>query len=297
MEKLRRIAEFEKFGMGVFIHYGLYSLLGQGEWAYNLHGRTFEDYKKLTERFTAEKLDFRAIARMVKAAGGKYITLTTRHHDGFSLYDTCGLSDFDAPHSAAKRDLIAEYVEGCRAEGIVPFFYHTAIDWTQPLFKNDFHAYQEYLLASIEVLCKNYGKVGGFWFDGFWDPEEHSEPWRQADLYKLIRSYQPETMIINNTGLSALGEVGQAEVDSVTFERGKPSRIDRSGKYVGMEMCQILNSHWGYARNDIAYKSLTSILDDLADSRHFASSSKKPRSIVRMPPSPVGPILSSKFAP
>ena len=271
MFKEKRIAQFEKYGMGVFIHFGLYSLLEKGEWSYHLHNRNFEEYRKLMDDFTVENLDWRAIARMVKKAGGKYITLTTRHHDGFSLYDTRGLSDFDAPHSAAKRDIIADFVEGCRAEGVVPFFYHTIIDWTCPLYKEDFHAYQQYLIDSVEVLCTQYGEIGGLWFDGFWTSDDLPEPWRKDDLYSMIRRHQPNAMIINNTGLHALGEVGAGEIDSVTFERGKPSQIDRSGKYVAMEMCQIFNSHWGIAGQDINYKSMSDILGDLADCRRYGA--------------------------
>ena len=125
---LPRIAEFEKFGMGMFIHWGLYSQLGRGEWVMFHEKIPKNEYMRLADTFTAENFDSRAIAALAKRAGMKYITITTRHHDGFSLYDTKGLSVFDAPHSAAGRDLIREFVDGCRAEGIVPCFYHTTLD-------------------------------------------------------------------------------------------------------------------------------------------------------------------------
>ena len=126
---LPRIARFEKLGYGMFLHWGLYSQLGSGEWAMLNQEIPARDYNRLQQTFTAKDFDARAWARLAKTAGMRYITLTTRHHEGFSLYDTRGLSSFDAPHSPAKRDLVAEFVEGCRAEGIVPFFYHTTIDW------------------------------------------------------------------------------------------------------------------------------------------------------------------------
>ncbi|REE87417.1 alpha-L-fucosidase [Paenibacillus taihuensis] len=156
-----RVAKFEKQAFGMFIHWGLYSQLGQGEWVQHLKNIPMEEYARLKDTFTADEFDAGQIARMAKRAGMKYIVLTTRHHDGFSLYDTRGLSDYDAPHSAAKRDLIAEFVKGCREEGITPFFYHTTLDWYQPSFKDDFDGYLEYLRASVEVLCTHYGEIGG----------------------------------------------------------------------------------------------------------------------------------------
>ena len=125
------IAEFEKMGFGMFIHWGLYSQLGQGEWVLSHNGLPEAQYQKLKETFTAEDFDAEKIVLMAKNAGCKYIVLTARHHEGFSLYDTCGLSDFDAPHSPTGRDLVREFVDACNEAGIIPFFYHTCFDWYQ----------------------------------------------------------------------------------------------------------------------------------------------------------------------
>ena len=204
-------------------------------------------------------------------AGCKYITLTTRHHDGFSLFDTCGLCDYDAPHAACGRDLVREFVDACREQDIIPFFYHTLLDWHEPLYRTDFPAYLKYLRASVEILCKNYGKIGGIWFDGMWDKPEAD--WEEDALYGMIRSYQPEAMIINNTGLSARGELGHLELDSVTFERGKPQPLNFEGvpKYVASEMCEIFADHWGYAKEDLAYRSPAEIICELAECRKYGS--------------------------
>ena len=148
----KRIVEFEKLGLGMFVHWGLYSQLGAGEWAFWHSDRDMQNYKKLKDTFTAEDFDARKLVLTAKATGCKYITLTTRHHEGFSLYDTKGLCDFDAPHSAAGRDLIREFVDACNEEGIVPFFYHTTLDWYQPSFNENFDEYLEYLRKSVEVL-------------------------------------------------------------------------------------------------------------------------------------------------
>lgn len=152
----------------MFIHWGLYSQLGQGEWIMNMKKIPKEEYSKLMDTFTAEGFDAEKIAHTAKKAGMRYITLTTRHHDGFSLYDTCGLCDYDAPHSPCGRDLVREFVDACRKEDILPMFYHTTLDWYQESFEKDFSSYLQYLRNSVEVLCTQYGPIGGLWFDGNW---------------------------------------------------------------------------------------------------------------------------------
>ncbi len=263
----KRIEAFEKFGFGMFIHWGLYSQLGKGEWIQNREHIPCEVYDRLADTFTACDFDAEKIAKLAKKAGMKYITLTTRHHDGFSLYDTCGLTDFDAPHSAAKRDLIREFVDACRSEGIKPFFYHTTLDWHQKIFNTDFKAYLKYLRDSVEILCTNYGEIGGLWFDGNWS--KPGADWEEDALYGMIRKHQPEAMIINNTGLQGRGRIGNPELDSVTFEQGRPVPMDREGmpKYLAAEMCQTINAHWGIGTRDFDYQSLGSLIENLCACR------------------------------
>jgi len=267
LKPLKRVAEFEKMGFGMFVHWGLYSQLGKGEWTYRLTNMNMDDYSKLKDTFTAEDFDAEELVLTAKRAGCKYITLTTRHHEGFSLFDTCGLNDFDAPHSPAKRDLVREFVDACNKHGIVPFFYHTTLDWYNKDFEEDFDAYLEYLRKSVEILCTNYGKIGGLWFDGNWSKPDAD--WKLSELYGTIRKYQPEAMIINNTGLGARGELGHPEIDSVTFEQGKPTPMNREGmtKYVAAEMCYTLNDHWGAGICDFNYKSPKELIETLCDCR------------------------------
>ena len=268
---LERVAAFEKLGLGMFVHWGLYSQLGVGEWTYHIHGRNADEYKKLQDSFTAEDFDAEALVLTAKEAGCKYITLTTRHHEGFSLYDTRGLSDFDAPHSAAGRDLIREFVDACNKHGIIPFFYHTTLDWLHPDFNGNFDAYLEYLRKSVEVLCTNYGKIGGLWFDGNWSRKDAD--WKEDALYGTIRRHQPDAIIVNNTGLGARGKVGHPEIDSVTFEQGRPTPMDREGmeKYVAAEMCHTLNDHWGIGHLDFNYQSPCSIIEHLCACRRVGA--------------------------
>ena len=167
------IKDFEKLGFGMFVHFGLYSILGTGEWTLKLGQDVDEkEYEKLVEVFEPKPDWAEELVSTAKKAGCKYITLTTRHHDGFSLFDTCGLSTYDVMHAKCGRDLVREFVDACRKQDIIPFFYHTLLDWHVESYKNDFPKYLEYLRESIAILCRNYGKIGGFWFDGMWDKKE-----------------------------------------------------------------------------------------------------------------------------
>ena len=264
MDKRERVERFEKMGLGLFVHFGLFSLLGKGEWYLSRPEADREAYAALPSRFRVRRDWAKNLVRTAQEAGAKYITLTTRHHDGFSLFDTLGLNDFDAPHSACGRDLVAEFVQACREGGILPFFYHTLLDWREPSYRTDFPAYLDYLRRSVEILCTRYGKIGGLWFDGMWD--KPGEDWQEDRLYGTIRKYQPDAVIINNTGLDARGKAGHPELDGVTFERGTPALGQKTADLAG-EMCQVLNDHWGYAAADCNYKSVGELIRNLIDCR------------------------------
>lgn len=267
----KRIADFEKMGFGMFIHWGLYSQIGEGEWIMHLKNIPKTDYAKLKDTFTAKDFDAEKIVLTAKSAGMKYITITTRHHEGFSLYDTKGLNEYDAPHSPAHRDLISEFVQACRKYGILPMFYHTTLDWYDERFVSDFGEYLKYLRESVKILCTGYGKIGGFWFDGNWSKPDAD--WEEDKLYSMIRKYQPDAMIINNTGITARGETGNKELDSVTFEQGRPEPMNREGmkKYVAAEMCQTINDHWGFGRYDFDSKSVADLIENLCSCRKIGA--------------------------
>ena len=265
------IKEFEKLGFGMFVHFGIYSMFGKGEWYKESCAIADEDYYPYYKDFNPAKDWAKELVTTAKKAGCKYITLTTRHHDGFSLFDTCGLNEYDAPHTKCGRDLVREFVDECNQAGIIPFFYHTLLDWHEESYNTDFKKYLQYLRDSVEILCKNYGKIGGLWFDGMWNKPDAD--WEEDALYATIRKHQPNAMIINNTGLSARGALGHIELDSVTFERGRPGAINMedSPKYIASEMCQTLNEHWGYTKLDYCYQSLKSLIEDLCVCRRYGS--------------------------
>lgn len=262
------ILEFEKLALGLFVHFGPYSQYEQGEWVLNLQKLDPAAYEK--RALETDYSSFRAenLVRAAKLAGCKYITLTTRHHDGFSLYDTRGLSDYDVMHTPNGRDLVAEFVDACRKEDIVPFFYHTTLDWHNPDFEGNFDRYLEYLFRSVEILCTHYGKIGGFWFDGNWSKPEAD--WKLDAFYGMIHRLQPEAVIDNNTGLSAQGVISHPEIDAVSFEQGRPQAVDyeKCSKYVSGEMSFTLNEHWGVAK-DLNYKPMKWIIESAAACRKY----------------------------
>ncbi len=270
------VRDFRKLGYGMFVHFGLYSSLAAGEWyfesAYN-GGRikkpiTMDEYIAQTlPHFKVKKNWAKELCKLAKEGGCRYVALTTRHHEGFSLYDTKGLNEYDAIHSPAGRDLIKEFVEACHEYDLMPVFYHTVIDWWQKDFQEgNFDAYFEYLRKSIELLCLNYGPVGGFWFDGTWGlPEGVTFP---NEIYKMIHKLQPRAIITNNTGLDFCGQKGAEEIDCVTFERGRafPVSSDASRPLAG-EVCDSIHDHWGYTKDDYCFKSYSYLINELIDTR------------------------------
>ncbi len=263
MTQLERIDRFERLGLGLFVHFGVFSVTEGGEWYKAASEESDAEYDRHIEDFFPKRSWAEDIAEFALKNGFRYVVLTTRHHDGFSLYDTRGLSDFDAMHLKEPRDLVREFVEACRSHGLIPYFYHTLIDWREEKNYDSFHDYLGYLRNSVRLLCTEYGEIGGFWFDGQW--KYKNRDWELDALYGMIRRYQPNAMIINNSGLNNLGVKTHREIDAVTFERANIQSFDR-GKANGLysaEMCQSMNGHWGYARNDISYKSLEELLENL----------------------------------
>ena len=247
--------------LGMFVHFGLYSIVGKGEWYMFNEQVPSEKYEKLLSKFKVKKSWAKDIVRTARGFGAKYIVLTTRHHDGFSLYDTKGLTTYDVMHTPTKRDLVKEFVDECNKNDIVPFFYCTLIDWHNKDFKDNFDIYRKYLLDSITLLCTNYGKVGGFWFDGTWFNQKLD--WKLNDIYSIIRKYQPDAIIANNGGLENVGEILHKEIDCTIFEKNTPlSTNSPDKKHRAKEKCQTLNDHWGYYKCDNNYKSIGNLFND-----------------------------------
>ena len=166
-------------------------------------------------------------------------------------------------HTPYGKDIIKDYVSACRRHNLLPFFYHTTLDWQKPEFRTDFPAYQKYLRESIRLLCTNYGKIGGFWFDGNWS--DYNADWEEDALYSLIRKYQPDAIITNNTGLEARGVRGNQYLDTVTFEQGhlQDDGTRNKGRHLAMEACETMNHHWGSAGQDLDYHPVSFFIEEL----------------------------------
>ena len=162
---------YAKFGM--FIHWGLYSMLGKGEWVLFKERLNVKDYERLADDFSAVKFDARKWARTAKAAGMKYMVLTTRHHDGFCLFES-RCSSFQAMNSAAHKDFVREYVDACREEGLKVGFYYSPLDWRFPgyfmpdLYWENALELKKQCHEQLRELMTNYGKIDLLWFDGEW---------------------------------------------------------------------------------------------------------------------------------
>lgn len=215
-----------KFGM--FIHWGLYSLLGRGEWVMFNERMSISEYAKLADQFHANEFDAKAWAKAAKAAGMKYMVLTARHHDGFCLFDS-KISSYSSVKGAAKKDFVAEYVEACRSEGLKVGLYYSPMDWRFPgyffpeMYVDSAMKMKEQCWVQLQELMTNYGKIDMLWFDGEWlahggikggcgegwysDPNwANSEYlhvnyfWESEKLVNLIRKLQPGIMINNRGG-------------------------------------------------------------------------------------------------
>ncbi len=256
-----KIKKFESLKLGMFIHFGLYSILNKGEWYMNNEKIPPSEYEKLISKFVVEPDWADKLVSTAKLLGFKYITITTRHHEGFSLFDTCGLSDYDVMHSPTGRDLVKEFVTACNKYDVKPCFYLTMIDWHHPDFNVNMDRYFKYLQSSLKLLCANYGDITTFWFDGTWF--SNSIDWKLNDLYSIVRKYQPNAVIVDNAGLDNLGGITNELIDCITFERSKPEKSKTlKGKYYAQEMCQTLNNHWGVCDFDDNYKSAEMLLSD-----------------------------------
>ncbi len=274
---------FTESRLGMFVHWGLYALPARHEWVMSLERTSVEDYAAYFERFDPDLYDPREWARSAKAAGMEYVVLTTKHHEGFCLWDSA-LTDYKATNTPAGRDLLAPYVQALREAGLKVGFYHSLIDWHHPDFTiDDIHplrdapnvkelnasrnmnVYREYLHGQVRELLTNYGKIDYLFFDFSYPdgpmavryPGKGREAWGSVELVDMIRELQPG--IIINDRLDVPG-------DFVTPEQYQPTGAMMSGgKEVPWEACQTLNGSWGYDRDNMDYKSVELLVRMLID--------------------------------
>jgi alpha-L-fucosidase len=265
----------DRFGM--FIHWGLYALPARHEWVKKREQITTEDYQKYFDHFEPDLYDPVQWAADAKAAGMKYAVLTSKHHEGFCLWDS-QLTDYKVTNTPIGRDLLKEWVDAFRGAGLKVGFYYSVIDWHHPEFSvDDIHpqsedqafrerekgrnqqAYADYLHGQTRELLTNYGKIDILWYD-FTGPEKSKADWRSEELVAMVRELQPD-IILND-------RIDYPEsADFVTPEQYQPKEPPtRDGQKVVWEACQTLNGSWGYDRDNLDWKSPETLIKMLIDS-------------------------------
>ena len=263
---------FQDAKFGLFVHWGIYSLLQSGEWVMNNRGITVSEYETLAPQFDPVKFDPAAWVALVKAAGMKYITITSKHHDGFAMFDS-KVSDWDiVDRTPYGRDVLAMLAEECRKQGIKLFFYHSQLDWHNTDYyprggtgqragrpdSGDWYRYLDYMDAQLTELLTNYGPIGGIWFDGMWDRPDAD--WRLGQTYSMIHRLQPAALIgSNHHRLPFPGE------DFQMFEKDLPggNTAGFNTTEIGalpLETCETMNGSWGYNLTDRNFKSTADII-------------------------------------
>jgi alpha-L-fucosidase len=261
----QRMAWWRDAKFGMFIHWGLYAVPagewkgkpveGYGEWIQSTARIPEKGYAELQHQFNPTKYDAKKWVETAKRAGVKYIVITSKHHDGFCLFDS-KLTDYDIMGTPYGRDLLKPLADECHRQGIKICWYHSILDWHQPDAKGDrFPNYEKHLRGQLRELLSNYGEIGVLWFDGEWIPE-----WNEAqgrDLEKYLRSLQP-SLIVNNR----VGKRKQSPGDFGTPEQEIPATGTPGADW---ETCMTMNDTWGFKKNDHNWKSTKDMLQKLVD--------------------------------
>ena len=261
---------------GLFIHFGIYSAGARHEWLKQREAMTTEQYQKYFDHFDPDLYDPKLWARDAANAGMKYAVITSKHHDGFALFDS-ELTDYKSTNTPFGRDIIAEFVDAFRAEGLKVGFYHSVIDWHHEEYtrdpvhpragddafwegqNRDISTYREYLHGQVRELLTNYGRIDVMWFD-FTPPTKSREDWGSGELVNMVRKLQPEIILNDRIDLPE-------SADFVTPEQYQPREWPtRDGKMVTWEACQTLNGSWGYHRDNLDWKDPELLVQMLADS-------------------------------
>ncbi|MBS1575088.1 MAG: alpha-L-fucosidase [Bacteroidetes bacterium] len=286
-QKKQRMAWWTNDRFGMFIHWGLYALPARHEWVKNAERITNDQYQKYFDQFNPDLYDPKAWAKQAKAAGMKYAVLTSKHHEGFCLFDS-KFTDYKSTNTQAKRDLVKEFVDAFRAEGLKVGFYYSLIDWHHPDFTidrvhpqridngsdtayarvnkgRDMKKYREYLFNQVRELMTNYGKIDIIWFD-FSYPGKNGkgrDDWNSVELLKMVRQLQPQILVDNRLDLEDYDD----GFDFVTPEQYKADEWPTvNGKKVPWETCQTFSGSWGYYRDENTWKSTAQLLELLIES-------------------------------
>ena len=279
-ENLKAREEFQDNKLGVFIHWGVYSMLADGEWVMLNKRIDRDEYALLPAGFFPSRFNADEWVRAIKDAGARYITITSRHHDGFSMFKS-EASDYNIVDATPfKRDVLKELADACQRQGIKLHFYYSHLDWHRldyPLGRHqqqlphdpattDWSSYYRFMNTQLTELLTNYGPVGAIWFDGKWEHDTDPTPfdWQLDEQYALIHRLQPACLIGNNHH-----EVPFPGEDIQIFEQDVPG--ENTAGYSGesgisrlpLETCMTMNNTWGYRITDKNYKSGDEIIRTL----------------------------------
>jgi alpha-L-fucosidase len=260
----------------LFIHWGVYSVLGDGEWVMNNQRIDKQTYQKLPAFFNPVDYNPKEWVAMAKAAGMKYITITSKHHDGFAMFDS-RLTDWDiVDRTPYKKDVLKMLADECRKEGIKLFFYHSQLDWYQENYyprggtgltagrpeQGDWYKYLDFMDGQLTELLTNYGEIGGIWFDGFWDKK--NADWRLDKTYSLIHSLQPSCLIGSNHHLAPFpGEDFQMFEKDLPGQKTTGFNQEQTVGALPLETCETMNNSWGFNLQDKNYKPVKNLIQYL----------------------------------
>ena len=283
-ERDKRMSWWREARFGLFIHWGLYAVPAgewkgetrHAEWILTTAQIPVKEYEKFTSQFNPVKFNAREWVRIAKDAGMKYIVITSKHHDGFCLFDS-KQTDYDVIDATPfKQDILKELAAECRKQGIKMCWYHSIMDWHHPDYlprRNweersaegaDFNRYVEYMKGQVKELVTNYGEIGVLWFDGEWENTWDFE--RGRDLYHYVRSLQPNIIINNRVGKGRAGMAGTFDPETASGDFGTPEQeIPATGLGYDWETCMTMNDHWGYNKNDHNWKSTEDLIRKLVD--------------------------------
>ena len=254
-ESATRLRWWQQAHFGMFIHWGLYSLIGRQEWTLEMEGIPLSQYELLAKHFNPRPGAAREWAKLAKRAGQKYMVMTSKHHDGFCLFDT-KLTNYCAPKQAAGRDLVREYIDAARAEGLRVGLYYSLMDWHHPdgaRCATDPEArrrFVDYTHGLIRELMTHYGKIDILWYDV--NLPLTPEQWESERMNKMVFELQPDILVNNRNGL---------EGDFSTPEQNVEA--DKSGH--AWEACMTLNDSWGYSSADDNWKTPRAVLRNLVN--------------------------------
>lgn len=283
-ENLKAREWFQDAKFGMFIHWGVYSTLADGEWVMNNQRIDKSTYQKLPAFFNPVSYDPKSWVALAKAAGMKYITITTKHHDGFAMWDS-KISDWDiVDRTPYGKDIIKMLADECKKEGIRLFFYHSHLDWFQENYfprgntgqtagrpdSGSWYSYLDYMDSQLTELLTNYGEIGGIWFDGHWDKKDSD--WRLEKTYGLIHKLQPACLIGNNHHLAPFpGEDFQMFEKDLPGQKTTGFNTEQEIGKLPFETCETMNNSWGFNLQDKNYKSVKNLIQYLVKAAGFNS--------------------------